>query len=242
MRALADLTIAQNNLTDRITATLRQEIIGGRYAPGAQLPSGRELCEQFGVSITVIREALSRLKADGLVASRQGKGVFVPNNTKARPFRLELAGSTPLPIASIFELRMGIEVQAASLAAERRTTQDLAKMARCLKKIEPARKPFAEALEADLAFHRAIAEATRNPLIIEFMKFLQPHLNDAIALARTTSAKSTRTETEAYREHLSIYEAIAAKDPRRARRAVRAVLNGSLQRLGSTSESKRGSV
>jgi DNA-binding FadR family transcriptional regulator len=71
-----------------------------------------------------------------------------------------------MPIAHIFELRMGVEVQAASLAAERRTTQDLNAMARHLKLMEPGRKPFGEALAADLAFHRTIAEATKNPLIV----------------------------------------------------------------------------
>jgi DNA-binding FadR family transcriptional regulator len=228
----ADLRVAPNNLTDRITQSLREDIESGKYGPGTQLPAGKDLGTQFGVSITVVREALSRLKADGLVASRQGKGVFVPNDTKSRPFRLEPAGGTRMPIAHIFELRMGVEVQAASLAAERRTTQDLNLMARHLKLMEPGRKPFGEALAADLAFHRIIAEAAKNPLIMDFMKFLQPHLHEAIALARNTSAKLVSTESDAHNEHVAIYDAIAAKDPQRARLAVRLVLNGSLKRLG----------
>ena len=229
----AVLAVALDNLTDRVTATLRAEIVSGKYTPGMQLPAGKDLGQQYGVSITVVREALSRLKADGLVASRQGKGVFVPKDTRARPFRLELASGTPLSLAYIFELRMGVEVQAASLAAERRTVRDLNLMARHLKLMEPARKPFAEALAADLAFHRAIADATQNPLIIDFMTFLQPHLREAIALARSNSAKKAQTEAEAYKEHHAIYEAIAAKDSRQARRTVRLVLNGSLKRLGT---------
>jgi GntR family transcriptional repressor for pyruvate dehydrogenase complex len=228
----AVVQVAPNNLTDRITESLRQDIVSGKYAPGTQLPAGKDLGQQFGVSITVVREALSRLKADGLVASRQGKGVFVPNDMRSRPFRLEPAGGTRMPIAHIFELRMGVEVQAASLAAERRTAQDLATMARYLKLMEPGRKVFSEALVADLAFHRTIAEATKNPLIVDFMKFLQPHLHEAIALARNTSAKQAQTEADAHKEHIAIYEAIAAKDPRRARRSVRLVLSGSLKRLG----------
>ena len=119
-------TVSPNSLTDRITATLRDDIVSGKYAPGGQLPPGKELGQHFGVSITVVREALSRLKADGLVASRQGKGVFVPNDAKARPFRLALASGTQHSLFEIFELRMGVEVQAASLAAERRTTRQLA--------------------------------------------------------------------------------------------------------------------
>lgn len=232
-------TVSPNNLTDRITATLRNDIVSGKYAPGGQLPPGKELGQHFGVSITVVREALSRLKADGLVASRQGKGVFVPNDSRARPFRLEPGSGTKRSLSDIFELRMGVEVQAASLAAERRTARDLSLMAKCLKAMEPARKPFGEALAADLAFHRTIAEATRNPLIVGFMEFLQPHLQEAIALARKTSARRPDTEADAHKEHLDIYEAIAAKDPRRARRAVRLVLNGSLKRLSDATPSAR---
>jgi GntR family transcriptional repressor for pyruvate dehydrogenase complex len=228
----AVLHVAPNNLTDRITLSLREDIVTGKYAPGSQLPPGKDLSQQFGVSITVVREALSRLKADGLVASRQGKGVFVPNDTRSRPFRLEPAGGSPMPITHIFELRMGVEVQAASLAAERRTAQDLAMMARYLKLMEPGRKPFDDALAADLAFHRTIAEATKNPLIVDFMKFLQPHLHEAIALARGTSAKQVDTETDAHQEHVAIYDAIVARDVGGARDAVRLVLNGSLKRLG----------
>jgi DNA-binding FadR family transcriptional regulator len=236
---LVERTVSPNNLTDRITATLRDDIVNGKYAPGVQLPPGRELGQHFGVSITVVREALSRLKADGLVASRQGKGVFVPNDTKARPFRLAPAGGTRHSLFEIFELRMGVEVQAASLAAERRTTRDLNTMAKYLKAMEPSRRSFDDALAADLAFHRTIAEATRNQLIVSFMEFLQPHLHEAIALARATSAKKAETEAEAYDEHREIYEAIAARNARRARQAVRRVLDGSLKRLGGAAQTKR---
>jgi DNA-binding FadR family transcriptional regulator len=71
------------------------------------------------------------------------------------------------------------------------------------------------------------------------MEFLQPHLHEAIALARANSAKKAETEAEAYDEHREIYEAIVARDARRARRAVRLVLNGSLKRLGRAALSKR---
>src|SRR5689334_6121896 len=69
--------VSNDNLTDRIAGLLRDDIVAGKYKPGRQLPPGKDLCERFGVSITVVREALARLKSDGLVASHQGKGVFV---------------------------------------------------------------------------------------------------------------------------------------------------------------------
>jgi GntR family transcriptional repressor for pyruvate dehydrogenase complex len=137
-------------------------------------------------------------------------------------------------------LRMGVEVQAASLAAKRRTTRDLNVMTKCLRAIEPSRKSFDQALLADLAFHRAIAEATRNPLIVSFMEFLQPHLHESIALARANSARRPETEMAAYQEHREIFEAIKAQDQRRARTAVRRVLDGSLRRLSDSGQLHAG--
>ena len=220
-----------NNLTDRITMMLREDIINGKYEPGKQLPAGKNLSEAFGVSITVVREALSRLKSDGLIASHQGKGVFVENDAKARPFRLATAGEPQSWLRHIFELRMAVEMQAASLAAERRTSTDLKSMLACLKVMEPARHSFEEALASDIAFHLTIAKATQNPLIVDFMRFLQPHLYESISLARANSAKKRETEIIAYEDHYAIYEAIKGSDRHRARSAAGRVLERSLRRL-----------
>jgi GntR family transcriptional repressor for pyruvate dehydrogenase complex len=236
----AEQIFSHQSLSDRITVSLREAITSGRYASGQQLPAGKDLAQSFGVSITVVREALSRLKADGLIASRQGKGVFVAADGSNRPFRLIKSGGTPRALLEVFELRMGIEVQAASLAAQRRTAEDLSEMAKYLKDLKPSRKSFDEALSADVAFHRAIAVATRNPLIVSFVEFLQPHLREAIALARATSAKKKETEIAAYREHCDIYEAIAAGDARKASAAVRNVLEGSLRRLRNSLDASEG--
>jgi DNA-binding FadR family transcriptional regulator len=225
-----------HNLTDRITLMLRDDIVSGRYQPGRQLPAGKELSDLFGVSITVIREALSRLKSDGLVASHQGKGVFVENDARGRPFRLATPTGKQSSLLHIFELRMAVEVQAAILAAQRRRPNDLKAMAKCLKEMEPSRNPFEQALAADIAFHLAIAEATQNPLIVSFMQFLQPHLYESISKARSNSAKKLRTETAAYKDHCAIYHAIAASDAHRARLAVRRVLEGSLRRLNRSGQ------
>src|SRR6201996_7819110 len=204
---------ASNNLTDRITLLLRQDIVGGKYAPGHQLPAGNDLSATFGVSITVVREALSRLKSDGLIASHQGKGVFVEDDTRARPFRLATTDGFDRSLRHIFELRMGVELQAATLAAERRKPSDLRAMLDCLKQMEPNKNSFEQALAADIAFHLSIARATQNPLIVSFMKFLQPHLYESISKARASSTRKATTTQTVYRDHTAIYEAIAASDP-----------------------------
>jgi DNA-binding FadR family transcriptional regulator len=223
--------VSSNSLTDRISGMLRDDIAKGKYKPGRQLPAGKDLGERFGVSITVIREALARLKSDGLIASHQGKGVFVADDSTARPFRLPPSGAKKRTLAHIFELRIGIEVQAAMLAAERRHDRDLKAMTKFLRAMEPGQASFEDALAADIGFHLAIAEATQNPLIVGFTQFLQPHLNSFISQSRGNSAKNPATERMVYKEHLSIFDAISAADPRRAGMAVRKVLEGSLQRL-----------
>src|SRR6201985_843190 len=96
---------ASNNLTDRITSLLRDDIVRGKYEPGEQLPAGKDLGEAFGVSITVIREALSRLKSDGLIASHQGKGVFVEDDTRARRFLLPTSEGSGPSLRPFFGLR-----------------------------------------------------------------------------------------------------------------------------------------
>jgi len=228
--------IASNNLTDRITSMLRDDIVRGKYEPGQQLPAGKDLGEAFGVSITVIREALSRLKSDGLVASHQGKGVFVEDDAKARPFRL--AEGSDRSLRHIFELRMGVELQAATLAAERRKPADLRAMLDCLKQMEPNKSSFEQALASDIAFHLSIARATQNPLIVSFMQFLQPHLYESISKARANSARKAQTTQTVYKDHTAIYEAIVASDPAQARRATRRVLERSLRRLEKEQDEK----
>src|ERR1700730_6980003 len=168
-----------NNLTDRITAALRQDIVSGKYEPGRQLPAGKNLSATFGVSITVIRESRSRLKSDGLVASHQGKGVFVEDDARARPFRLATTVDAKSSLRHIFELRMGVEMQAATLAAERRKAGDLKAMLGCLKQMETNKSSCGQDLAADIAFHLTIAQATQNPLIVGFMKCLQAHLYES---------------------------------------------------------------
>jgi GntR family transcriptional regulator, transcriptional repressor for pyruvate dehydrogenase complex len=97
--------------------------------------------------------------------------------------------------------------------------------------MEPNKSSFEQALAADIVFHLTIAQATQNPLIVSFMKFLQPHLYQSISKARASSARNARTTLIAYSDHHAIYEAIAARDPHRARLAVRRVLERSLRRL-----------
>jgi DNA-binding FadR family transcriptional regulator len=220
-----------NKLTDRVTAALRQDIISGKYEPGRQLPAGKDLSATFGVSITVVRESLSRLKSDGLIASHEGKGVFVEDDARARPFRLATAEGAKSSLRHIFELRMGVEMQAATLAAERCKAGDPEGDARLPEADGAEQEQLRAGARCHIAFHLTIAQARQNPLIVSFMKFLWPHLYESISKARASSARKTRTALIAYSDHYAICEAVVACEPHRARLATRRVLERSLRRL-----------
>ncbi len=106
-----------NNLAEQVMARIGADIRGGRLAPGARLPTEQELTTEFGVSRTVVREAVAALRADGLVVTRRGSGAYVADPA-AGPFRIVPPRATSLPdIINVMELRLAVEVQAAALVA-----------------------------------------------------------------------------------------------------------------------------
>ncbi|MEQ9334162.1 GntR family transcriptional regulator [Thalassobaculum sp.] len=109
------------NLTEELTATLAARIRSGELVPAEKLPTEQEMIAAFGVSRTVVREAIAALRAEGLVESRQGAGVFVVGDKRRRPFRLDADGAETVEgVLAIMELRRSVEIEAAGLAAERR--------------------------------------------------------------------------------------------------------------------------
>ena len=124
------------SLPDRVAEVLSQEISDGALAPGSRLPVESELAARFGVSRPVIREALAKLKYEGLLDSRQGRGVTVVGPAGRRSYRLEDAHLLgPEEQAQIYELRTVLETEAAALAARRRQPQDLKALEACLREI-----------------------------------------------------------------------------------------------------------
>src|SRR6476660_7970785 len=114
------------SLTARLVSQLRNEIVGGKLPVGAQIPTEAQLMRTFGVSRTVVREAVAALRAEGLVTTRQGRGAFVAAAGTGVPFQVTPEDASSLAdILKILELRATLEVEAAGLAAERRTPADL---------------------------------------------------------------------------------------------------------------------
>jgi len=231
----------ETSLTDRIVETLTNEITSGQYKIGEVLPPEQIIADRLGVSRTALREAVSRLKADGLVNSKQGRGLAITAVTRPSVLRMHAADESNLDqILGIVELRRGFEIEAASLAASRRTDADLAAMREALQSMAAAiaSDDIDAGVEADMRFHRAVAEATRNEHYLEFFRFLSRLLAYNLRVSRTRSAKAKRG-TDAQNEHEFLYRAIEQGDPALARQCARNHIENTEARLSNNDYPRR---
>ncbi|PYE90488.1 FadR/GntR family transcriptional regulator [Phyllobacterium leguminum] len=222
---------ANTTLTTRLADTLRKAIANGQYPPGSKLPSEAQLTETHGVSRTVVREAIAELRADQLVEARQGSGVFVLEGRVQPPAQLSLRNVDHARVSSmieLLELRTAVEVEAAGLAALRRSpAQEEVILERhyavrlCLEAGRPTS-------EADLALHLAIAEATNNPRFREFLAMIGRNVIPRAALHNDDSETDQGVYIDLLlREHEEIVQAISSGDEDGAREAMRRHLRGS---------------
>ena len=221
------------NLTREAVDRLAAEIVNGKLRPGARLPTELEMMNAMGVSRTVVREAVAALRAQGLVVTRQGVGAFVATDVQRRPFRIDPEGLETIgDVLNIVELRMGVEIESAGLAAERGSAADIRRIAAALKTLDEALGRGDSGVDEDVAFHRSIANATGNPQFVRFLEFLGLF----VIPRRTIRPVGERPEEHrAYLagvqdEHRSIYGAIRDRDPAAARTAMRRHLSNSRER------------
>jgi GntR family transcriptional regulator, transcriptional repressor for pyruvate dehydrogenase complex len=217
--------------------SLGDRIRDGRIAPGHKLPTEAAIMAEFGVSRTVVREALSKLQASGLVATRHGIGTFVVGFGDAAPFRIAPEQFATLrDVIAVLELRIGVETEAAALAAQRRTAQNLADMRAALAAFGAAVEAGRDAIGPDFQFHLEIARATQNSHFAELMSALGASI---IPRARLEAAEKPGADLSPERrdylrrvngEHDSILDAIANQDAEAARAAMRTHLANSRER------------
>jgi GntR family transcriptional regulator, transcriptional repressor for pyruvate dehydrogenase complex len=224
---------AEAKLSRQLFEQLAGEIRSGRLAPGARLPTEQALTRAARVSRTVVREAVAALRAEGLVITRQGVGAFVSAEPTRAPFRIEPERLQSLDeILNVMELRLGVEIESAGLAAERATKNQVRSITGALDAIQRASNAGGSAVDEDLAFHRAIAEATGNAEFPRFLQFIGRHL---IPRRMVTNLPERMGGHRVYlsmiqEEHRRIADAIAAADPKAARDAMRRHLTRSLER------------
>ncbi|MGI8399419.1 FadR/GntR family transcriptional regulator [Agrobacterium deltaense] len=223
-------------LVVKVSEELRSQIAKGRYKTGERLPSEAQMTQEFGVSRTVVREAIASLRSDGLVEPRQGAGVFVlePAPTERRPFHnVDLARVSSL--IEMLELRTAVEGDAAGLAAIRRSPAQEEKIIETFDAFRASATRGVPTAEADFAFHLAIAEATNNPRFSEFLQVLGPTLipRRAVAENGTETVLSPADLARLVGEHEAILIAIQDGDEEAARSAMRSHLKSSQTRYRS---------
>ncbi|TCN31406.1 FadR/GntR family transcriptional regulator [Sinorhizobium americanum] len=222
----------RGNLAEIVVTKLTERIDSGLYAPGAKIPSSAQLCEEFGVSRTVIREALTSLKVAGRVTARQGAGVYVTDKD-AKTLNYEISRVEDIRSAmQILELRLGVELQSVALAAARRTPEALAEIARAFDKLETLETDDVEVeARADFDFHLAIARATRNPHFPSFLEAVMESINFELVLKhRQSSRVYSGYLKKIHKEHAAILAAITQGDVKAAKQALAVHLEESLNR------------
>jgi GntR family transcriptional repressor for pyruvate dehydrogenase complex len=212
-------------LSDTIAEQLLEAIVTGRFQEGDILPSERELGDQFGVSRTVIREAVRALATRGVVDVQSGRGVRViamDTSSVTQAMSLLLRGDSTVDFAKVHEVRMMLETHIAGVAAERSTPADHAELESLMEAWVAAGDDVIAASRLDVDFHRAIAKSARNELYLVLL--------DSIAGALLENRRATlaleHSRAKVLTEHRNVVDAIKQHDPELARAAMQTHLHG----------------
>ncbi|WP_442880063.1 FadR/GntR family transcriptional regulator [Aurantimonas sp. A2-1-M11] len=230
-------------MTARVVDELRERIEAGDYAPGDRLPTEPVLVARFGYSRTVIREAIAALRADRLVESRQGVGVFVlgPRQREQLPALFADASDKISDIIEDLELRLGIEVEAAGLAALRSSPAQEAEIQAQIESFERVVAEGRSTENADFAFHMAVAAATNNQRFKAFLEHIGRRIIPRVKFRTAMGGIDPlpNRDEELLAEHIAVAEAIWARDPEAAREAMRRHLQDSVKRYRAITRASR---
>jgi GntR family transcriptional repressor for pyruvate dehydrogenase complex len=220
------------NLTATLVAALRADIVDGKIAPGDKLPSESSLIAEHGVSRTVVREAITRLQAEGLVHTRRGAGSYA-----LTPPTEGVGGGSVRPVrtlqerAALLEYRAGLETEAAALAALRRRPEHLAALQSSLASFEDAAGSPADMLASDFDFHLTVARASGNAFFVDAVEALGPAM---ISMPRGRLEADDHPGARAAQvgaEHAAVAAALESGDPVSAAAAMRTHLVNSRRRM-----------
>lgn len=233
------------SLADALFSKLEARILSGEMPPGSRFPSQKEIAEAERVSRTVVREAVARLEAQGFAVSRQGSGVYVPDNVRYRAFQVTREELRELSdVVKLLEMRLAIEAEMAALAAARRTVEDISAMRSALRRMEEVREDPVASAQADAAFHMTIARATKNDYYVRLMDFLGIRLVPPrnLYLRDHPPQSHNAYAAKVHAEHEAILESIVRMDANRARSAARRHMQESLNRHTALSNALDESV
>lgn len=221
----------REKLSDKLYGRLLEKIVAGELKEGDKLPSENDIAQAFQVSRPVIREALLRLQADGLIYTRHGSGSFV--NVRPPDGLTQITAPSDIPgLLRCFETRLPLEGAAASLAAQRATDEDLAAIKAALVTMEEAMDKGKIADKADFDFHMAIANATGNEFHVSVLETLHTATRSGMQVTlKLTKAGSRERQKKVQEEHRVIFEAISLGDVITADLAMRYHIQSARNRL-----------
>lgn len=216
--------ITTRKIYEEIAEQIKDMIVGGDLKPGDKLPSTKELSERFQVGRSTVREALSALKAMGLVEIRQGEGSYV-RSIEYKDVELQQYGAVLMSretVLELIEVRKALEISNAALAAEKRSDEDLAKFEAVLQRMEEHIGDEEEGERSDMAFHLVLAEATHNSIMVRLIESISSQMQTAIRETRRLQMYASRAvSSQLLQEHRAIYEAVKAGEPAGAQECMR---------------------
>lgn len=227
-------TVPARSHTARVVEDLGLAIVSGRQPEGSLLPGDAELIERYGVSRTVLREALKTLSAKGLVQAKARIGTRVRDRAHWNLFDPDVliwharTGFKPEFLKHLGEMRLALEPEAAALAARRRSAPQLGKIEAAVERMsDPAIRP-ADFVEADLGLHLAVAEAAGNPFFISISTLIEVALVAMLTISSPVENASRLAASVA--QHRAIADAIKSRDAEAARAAMQSVVQTGIDR------------
>ncbi|MFA5663367.1 FadR/GntR family transcriptional regulator [Castellaniella sp.] len=218
-------------LADKLYENLLVWISEGKFDADNKLPPELRLAREFGVSRSVVREALSRLRADRIIISRRGSGTYIQTRPKKEFFEFARLGGIS-DVMRCYEFRVALEGEAAYLAAVRRTEHDLSAMSRALEAMDKAARHGEIGAEVDMRFHNAIARSTGNHLFESAMAAIADYAISGITIARSLSLISNADRLrQVQNEHEVVFNAIKDQNSEAARDNMRRHISNSRMRL-----------
>jgi GntR family transcriptional regulator, transcriptional repressor for pyruvate dehydrogenase complex len=224
------MRIERKRLTDQIIDQLIAMVTDGKLKPGDKLPSETALMEQFGVGRSSLREAIGALSLIGMLTVRPGHGTHVApsvGESFSKPLRWGMFVSWREKLHEFIEARISLEQTLVGMAAERATEKDLAEILRGLNLLKSSKLTKRRAIQADLVFHMAIANASHNSVLARFLEELRQPVKNWME----QKASLFGGYDSVFEQHEAVYNAILARDPARAQKAMREHLEAVGERL-----------
>ncbi len=219
--------IRPKKISEEIVEQIKSLISRGELKPGERIPSERELASMLGVSRPSVREAIMVLEAMGFLESRQGGGTFIrtlTESTIADPLAKLIEQKDPRMLHALAEVRMGLETWSAFLAAQRAEDREISEMRRLYAIMEQQAASGGWDAEVDARFHYAITAATHNTVQVHVLDTIHSLFHTTIQVALTEFYRRAGYLELLLTQHREIVEAIASRDPERARQKMMAHL------------------